>query len=59
MRGWYWVIEALIGALLLITPFVERFTQQQVPLFTDVFLGILVMFLAAIGYFNAWLLFEP
>ncbi len=59
MRGWYWLVEALIGAFLLIALFVEHFTQQYMPLFTDVFFGILVMFLAAVGYFNTWLLLEP
>ena len=59
MRSWYWCIEGLIGALLLIAPFVERFTQQPMALFTDVFLGILVMFWAAVGDFNARLLLEP
>ncbi|HSB80944.1 MAG TPA: SPW repeat protein [Candidatus Methylomirabilis sp.] len=58
MRSWYWVIEAVIGALLLIAPFVEGFTQQRMARFTDVFLGILVMFWASVGYFNTWFLFE-
>lgn len=59
MRRGYWLIEALIGAVLVIAPFVERFTQQHAALFTDLLLGILVMFWAAVGYFNTWLLFEP
>ncbi len=59
MRRGYWLVEALIGALLVLAPFVERFTHQHAPLFTDVLLGIVVMFLAAVGYFNTWLLFEP
>ncbi len=40
-------------------PFVEQFTYQRPAMFTDVLLGIVVMFLAAVGYFNTWLLFEP
>ncbi len=59
MRRAYWLIEALIGALLVVAPFVEQFTHQHPALFTDVLLGIVVMFWAAAGYFNTWYLFEP
>ncbi len=59
MRSAYWLIEALIGTLLLIAPFVEGFTQQHAALFTDVILGIVVMFWAEVGHFNTWLLLEP
>jgi hypothetical protein len=52
MRNGYWWIEATIGVLLILAPFIERFTQVRAALYTDVVLGILLWVWAAVGSFR-------
>ncbi len=52
MRNGYWWIEATIGVLLIVAPFIERFTQVRAALYTDVILGILLWIWAAVGSFR-------
>lgn len=50
MRYGYWWIEALLGAVLIIAPFAEKFSQLKAATYTDVILGIVVMIWALVGY---------
>lgn len=50
MRYGYWWIEALLGALLIIAPFVEKFSELKAATYTDVVLGIVVLIWALVGY---------
>jgi thiol:disulfide interchange protein len=52
MRYGYWWIQALLGALLIIAPFVEKFTEIRTATFTDVILGIVVVIWALVGYWS-------
>ncbi len=52
MRHGYWWIEATIGVLLILAPFIERFTQVRPALYTDVVLGIVLWIWAAVGSFR-------
>jgi hypothetical protein len=51
MRYTYWWIEALIGALLIVAPFAEKFAQVKGPTYTDVIAGILLVVWALVGYY--------
>ncbi len=51
MRNGYWWIEALVGALLIMAPFAEKFTQVKAPTYTDVIAGILLVVWALVGYY--------
>jgi hypothetical protein len=50
MRYGSWWIEALLGALLIIAPFVEKFSELKAATYTDVVLGIVVLIWALVGY---------
>ncbi len=50
MRYGYWWIEALIGVLLIVAPYVEHFTELRVALYTDVVLGAVLLVWALVGY---------
>ncbi len=52
MRSGYWWIEATIGMLLIVAPFIERFTQVRAALYTDVILGLALWFWAAVGSYR-------
>ncbi len=52
MRNGYWWIEATIGVLLIVAPFIERFTQVRAALYTDLVLGILLWVWAAVGSYK-------
>ena len=50
MRYGYWWIQGLLGVLLVIAPFLEKFTEVRAATYTDVILGIVVMIWALVGY---------
>jgi len=52
MRYGYWWIEALLGVILIVAPFVERFTELRAALYTDVIVGILLLVWALVGYWS-------
>lgn len=52
MRYGYWWIEALLGAALIVAPFVEKFAQLRAATYTDVILGILLVVWAVVGYWS-------
>ena len=49
MRYGYWWIEGLLGALMIIAPFVEKFSASKTATYTDVVLGIVVVIWAVVG----------
>ncbi len=51
LRYTYWWIEALIGALLIVAPFAEKFAQVKAPTYTDVIAGIVLVVCALVGYY--------
>ncbi len=50
MRSGYWWIEALLGLLLIVAPFMWRITEFRAATYSDVILGILVIAWAVVGY---------
>lgn len=52
MRYGYWWIEALLGVILIVAPFVERFTELRAALYTDVIVGIVLLVWALVGYWS-------
>ena len=46
----YWWLEALWGVLLIIAPFVEKFSEVRAAEYTSVILGLVVMIWAIVGY---------
>ena len=50
MRYGYWWILGLLGVLLIMAPFVEKFSELKAATYTDVGLGILVLMWALVGY---------
>ena len=46
----YWWLEALWGALLIIAPFVEKFSEIRAAEYTSVILGLVVLIWAIVGY---------
>jgi zinc transporter ZupT len=52
MRHGYWWIEALLGLVLVIAPFVEKFTEIRTAAYTDVIVGVLLLVWALVGYWR-------
>ncbi len=50
MRYGYWWIEALLGVVLIIAPFVGKFTVLRTATYTDVVAGVLLLVWALVGY---------
>jgi zinc transporter ZupT len=50
MLSGYWWLEALWGVLLILAPFVERFSEVRAAFYTSVILGIVVLIWAILGY---------
>jgi SPW repeat-containing protein len=50
MRYGYWWIEALLGVVLIVAPFVGKFTALHPASYTDVIVGILLLVWALVGY---------
>ena len=50
MFSGYWWLEALWGVLLIVAPFVERFSEVRAASYTSVILGIVVLIWAIVGY---------
>ncbi len=50
MRYGYWWIEGLLGAALIVAPFVGRFTELHPASYTDVVIGVLLVVWALVGY---------
>ena len=46
----YWWLEALWGVLLIIAPFVEKFSEVLAAEYTSVILGLVVLMWAIVGY---------
>ena len=46
----YWWLEALWGVLLIIAPFVEKFSEVRAAEYTSVILGLVVLIWAIVGY---------
>ena len=55
MRYGYWWIEALLGVVLIVAPFVGKFTQLHPASYTDGVIGVLLVAWALVGY---WFLSE-
>jgi len=51
MRYGYW-IDAVLGVILIVAPYVGRFAQDRAALYTEVVVGILLLTWALIGYVN-------
>ncbi len=49
--GYLW-IEALLGVVLILAPFVGKFAQLRSATYTDVILGILLLVWAVVGYWS-------
>ncbi len=52
MRYGYWWIEGLLGTLMIIAPFVGKFSKLKAATYTDVLLGIVVVIWALVGYWS-------
>ncbi len=50
MRYGYWWIEALLGVVLIVAPFVGKFTAMHPASYTDLVVGILLLVWALVGY---------
>jgi hypothetical protein len=50
MRYGYWWVEALLGVVLIVAPFVGNFTAFHPASYTDVIVGVLLMAWALVGY---------
>lgn len=46
----YWWLEALWGVLLIVAPFVEKFSEVRAAEYTSVILGFVVLIWAIVGY---------
>jgi hypothetical protein len=46
----YWWLEALWGVLLIIAPFVEKFSDVRAASYTSVILGSVVLIWSIVGY---------
>ncbi len=51
MRYGYW-IDAILGLVLIVSPYVGKFAQDHTALYTDVVVGILLVVWAIISYLN-------
>ncbi len=51
MRYGYW-INAVLGLVLIVSPYVGKFTQDHTALYTNVVLGILLVLWSIVGYLN-------
>jgi len=49
MRYAYWWIEALLGVVLIVAPFVGKFTGLHPASYTDVAIGVLLVVWALVG----------
>ncbi len=54
MFSGYWWLEALWGVLLILAPFVEKFSEVRAASYTSVILGIVVLIWAIVGYGAYW-----
>lgn len=52
MRYGYWWVEALLGLVLVIAPFAEKFTEIRAAAYTDVIVGALLLVWALVGYWR-------
>jgi hypothetical protein len=52
MRNGYWWIEGLLGLVMILAPFVEKFTELKAATYTDVVLGMVVVTWALVGYWS-------
>jgi uncharacterized membrane protein len=50
MRYGYWWTEALLGVVLIVAPFVGKFTALHPASYTDVVVGVLLVAWALVGY---------
>jgi drug/metabolite transporter (DMT)-like permease len=50
MRYGYWWIEALLGVILIVAPFVGKFTALHPASYTDLIVGVLLVVWALVGY---------
>ena len=50
MRYGYWWAEALFGVVLIVAPFVGKFTALHPASYTDVVIGVLLVAWALVGY---------
>lgn len=50
MRYGYWWIEGLLGVVLIVAPFVGKFTELHPASYTDVIIGVLLVVWAIVGY---------
>ena len=50
MRYTYWWISALLGVVLIVAPFVGKFTALHAASYTDLIVGILLLVWALVGY---------
>ena len=50
MRHGYWWMEALFGVVLIVAPFVGKFTMLHPASYTDVVIGVLLVVWALVGY---------
>lgn len=50
MRSGYWWMEGLLGVVLIVAPFVGKFTALHPASYTDVILGVLLVAWALVGY---------
>jgi zinc transporter ZupT len=50
MRHGYWWIEALLGVVLIIAPFLGEYTELRTATYTDVIAGVLLLVWALVGY---------
>ena len=48
MRVMYWV-QGLLGVILILSPYVEKFAMDRAALYTDVIIGVVIVILALIG----------
>jgi hypothetical protein len=51
MRYGYWV-DAVLGVILIVAPYVGKFAQDRAALYTAVAVGVLLLVWALIGYVN-------
>ncbi len=51
MRYGYWV-DVVLGLILIVSPYVGKFTQDHTALYTDVVVGILLVLWGIVSYLN-------
>ena len=51
MRYGYW-IDAILGLILIVAPYVGKFAQDHTALYTDVGVGALLVLWALVSYLN-------